>query len=399
VEARTGSARARTGSPHVDRDQRSVTTGDAMTDPGETGPVGAGVDERGDGAAEEAAAMEPAGVAELAERVADNVEEVIVGKREAVEHVVVTLLARGHLLVEDVPGVGKTTLAKSVARSIDGSFKRVQFTPDLLPSDVTGVNVFNRRTDEFDFQPGPVFANVVLGDEINRAPPKTQSALLEAMEENQVTTDGTTRNLPDPFCVIATQNDVEPGQTYELPVAEVDRFMKKIRLGYPDTDEETEILGRLAGDHPIDAVEPVATVADVRRARSIVGGVEASEAVREYVARLAVFTRRNAELGASPRGSLALIRASQARAALDGRGYVIPDDVKSKGRRHELVVPRQIAMYLIRELTSHSYPEIGQFFNGRDHSTVMYAVQKVADQLDEDPKLDQTIREIKSELA
>ncbi|ELZ33112.1 AAA family ATPase [Halorubrum distributum] len=316
-----------------------------MTDPGESGPLGAGPAESADAetestegkgtgtAAGTAAAVEPetpADVAALADRIVEEVEDVIVGKRDAVEHVLVTVLARGHLLVEDVPGVGKTTLAKSVARSIDGSFKRVQFTPDLLPSDVTGVNVFNRRTDEFDFQPGPVFANVVLGDEINRAPPKTQSALLEAMEENQVTTDGTTRALPDPFCVIATQNDVEPGQTYELPVAEVDRFTKKIRLGYPDTEEEAAILGRLTGDHPVDAVEPVATIADVRRARRIVGEIEASEAVREYVARLAVFTRRNARLGASPRGSLALIRASQARAALDGRGYVIPDDVQAE---------------------------------------------------------------------
>ncbi|EMA59241.1 moxr-like ATPase [Halorubrum lipolyticum DSM 21995] len=317
----------------MDRAPRFTTTNDSMTDPGESGPLGAGVGERDDAtrdATAEDAAMEPAAVAELADRVADNVEEVIVGKREAVEHVVVTLLARGHLLVEDVPGVGKTTLAKAVARSIDGSFKRVQFTPDLLPSDVTGVNVFDQRTDEFEFQPGPVFANVVLGDEINRAPPKTQSALLEAMEERQVTTDGETRRLPDPFCVIATQNDVEPGQTYDLPVAEIDRFTKKIRLGYPDTDEEAEIIGRMAGDHPVEAVEPVATIEDVRRARTAVGGIEATEELRRYVARLAVHTRRNARLGVSPRGSLALLRASQARAALDGRGYVIPDDVQAE---------------------------------------------------------------------
>ncbi|WP_418286400.1 AAA family ATPase [Halorubrum sp. DTA46] len=316
-----------------------------MTDSGETGPLGAGpvdgdatVTDRVDGDAAIAdradapaeSQTDPADVAALADRVAANVEEVIVGKREAIDHVLVTLLARGHLLVEDVPGVGKTTLAKAVARSIDGSFTRVQFTPDLLPSDVTGVNVFNQRTDAFEFQPGPVFGNVVLGDEINRAPPKTQSALLEAMEEHQVTTDGETRKLPDPFCVIATQNDVEPGQTYELPVAEVDRFTKKIRLGYPNTDEEAEIIGRMVGDHPVDAVEPVATVEDVRRARAAVGAIETSEPVRRYVARLAVDTRQHARLGVSPRGSLSLLRTAQARAALDGRGYVIPDDVQAE---------------------------------------------------------------------
>jgi len=298
-----------------------------MTDAAETGPTG--VDADGTGGTERPS-MGLDEVAALAERVVDNVEAVIVGKRAAVEHVVVTVLARGHLLVEDVPGVGKTTLAKAVSRSIDGSFKRVQFTPDLLPADVTGVNVFNQRTDEFEFQPGPVFANVVLGDEINRAPPKTQSALLEAMEERQVTTDGETRALPDPFCVIATQNDVEPGQTYELPVAEVDRFTKKIRLGYPSTEEEAEIIGRMAGDHPVDAVEPVASIEEVRRARAAVADVDATEPVREYVSRLAAYTRQNARLGVSPRGSLALLRAAQARAALGGRGYVIPDDVQAE---------------------------------------------------------------------
>ena len=300
-----------------------------MTDPAETSSVGAAP---GEADAPGTSKMVPADIAALADRITDNVEEVIVGKREAVEHVVVTILARGHLLVEDVPGVGKTTLAKAVARSIDGSFKRVQFTPDLLPSDVTGVNVFNQRTDEFEFQPGPVFANVVLGDEINRAPPKTQSALLEAMEERQVTTDGMTRELPDPFCVIATQNDVEPGQTYELPVAEVDRFTKKIRLGYPDTEEEAEIIGRMAAEHPVDSIEPVATIEDVRRARATVGEIEATKELRQYVARLAVHTRRNAHLGVSPRGSLALLRSAQARAALSGRGYVIPDDVQAEAQ-------------------------------------------------------------------
>ena len=266
----------------------------------------------------------------LVDRLVESVESVIVGKSRAVEHVLVTLFARGHLLVEDVPGVGKTTLAKTVARSVDASFKRVQFTPDLLPADVTGVNVFDQQTDEFDFRPGPVFANVVLGDEINRAPPKTQSALLEAMEERQVTTDGDTRRLPDPFCVIATQNDVEPGQTYELPVAEVDRFTKKIRLGYPDVDAEATILERTVGDHPVDAVEPVASLEDVRRLTATAAAVTVREPVRRYVARLAEHTRANAALGVSPRGSLALVRTAQVRAVLDGREYVIPDDVQTE---------------------------------------------------------------------
>ena len=269
-------------------------------------------------------------VAELAGRIADNVERVIVGHHDAVEHILITVLGRGHLLLEDVPGVGKTMLARAVATSIDGSFKRVQFTPDLLPSDVTGVNVFNQKTREFDFQEGPVFANVVLGDEINRAPPKTQAALLEVMEEEQVTVDGTTRRVPDPFTVIATQNDVEPNRTYALPMAEIDRFMKKLRLGYPDESEETELLGRVAGRHPIDSLDAVATVADLRRARETVSRVAVSEPVRAYVSRLTAYTREHAELGVSPRGAIAMVRAVQARAVLDGRDYVIPDDVQTE---------------------------------------------------------------------
>src|SRR6056297_2277677 len=232
--------------------------------------------------------------AEVAERVVENVERVIVGHHDVTEHIVTAILARGHLLLDDVPGVGKTMLARSLARSIDCEFTRVQFTPDLLPTDVTGVNVFDEKSREFEFRPGPVFGNVVLGDEINRAPPKTQSALLEAMEESQVTTDGTTRELPDPFCVIATQNDVEPGQTYELPVAEVDRFTKKIRLGYPDVDAEATILERTVGDHPVDAVEPVATLEDVRRLTATAAAVTVQEPVRRYVAKLAEHTRANA---------------------------------------------------------------------------------------------------------
>ncbi|MFC6730486.1 AAA family ATPase, partial [Natronoarchaeum mannanilyticum] len=206
-------------------------------------------------------------VGSLADAVVDNVETVIVGQDDVIEHVVVAMLGGGHVLLEDVPGVGKTMLARSIARSFDCSFKRVQFTPDLLPADVTGVNMFDKRTNEFEFQPGPLFANVVLGDEINRAPPKTQSALLEAMAEGQVTVDGTTRELPQPYTVIATQNAVEPGRTYELPIAEVDRFMKKLELGYPDAADETELLDRVVGDHPIESLSPVAAAEDLSRAR------------------------------------------------------------------------------------------------------------------------------------
>jgi MoxR-like ATPase len=270
--------------------------------------------------------------AEFSNRIIDNVEQVIVGHRDAIEHILITMLARGHLLLEDVPGVGKTMLARAIATSIDCSFKRVQFTPDLLPSDVTGSNVFNQKTREFDFQPGPVFANIVLGDEINRAPPKTQAALLEAMEEQQVTVDGETRDLPDPFTVIATQNDVEPNRTYELPMAEIDRFMKKLRLGYPTETEETDMLGRIAGDHPIKTLGSVAAVEDAIRARRTVADVDVREPVRAYVSRLANYTRDHAQLGVSPRGAIALVRAAQARAVLDGRDYVVPDDVQEEVR-------------------------------------------------------------------
>ncbi|EJN58329.1 AAA family ATPase [Halogranum rubrum] len=268
--------------------------------------------------------------AALSERITENVERVIVGHHDAIEHILIAMLARGHLLLEDVPGVGKTMLARSIAKSVDGSFKRVQFTPDLLPSDVTGVNVFNQQTREFEFQPGPVFANLVLGDEINRAPPKTQSSLLEAMEEQQVTVDGVTRDLPDPFTVVATQNDVEQGRTYDLPVAEIDRFMKKLRLGYPDEAAETDLLGRVAGRHPIESLEPVATVEELRQARATVADVDVAEPVRNYVSRLAAYTRNHAQLGVSPRGSIALLRAAQARAVLSDRDYVVPDDVQTE---------------------------------------------------------------------
>ncbi|MFC7116178.1 AAA family ATPase [Natronoarchaeum sp. GCM10025703] len=266
----------------------------------------------------------------LATSVVDNVKRVIVGQDDVIEHVIVTILARGHVLLEDVPGVGKTMLARSIARSVDCQFKRVQFTPDLLPADITGVNVFNKQSREFEFQPGPVFANVVLGDEINRAPPKTQSALLEAMEEQQVTVDGTTRPLPQPYTVIATQNAVEPDRTYDLPLAEVDRFTKKLQLGYPDPDDEVEMLDRVVGTHPIESLSAVTDTATLVGARQAVAEVTIEAPIREYATRLATYTRENAELGTSPRATVSLLRSAQARAAFSGRGYVLPDDLKTE---------------------------------------------------------------------
>ena len=263
-------------------------------------------------------------------QVIENVEQVIVGHHDEIEHVLTAMLGRGHVLLEDVPGVGKTMLARAVADSFEGKFKRVQFTPDLLPTDVTGVNVYNQQSKTFEFQPGPIFGNVVLGDEINRAPPKTQSALLEAMEEEQVTVDGTTREVPQPFTVIATQNTVEQNRTYDLPMAELDRFMKKLRLGYPDPVEESDMLGRVVGQHPIEELTSVATVDEFRRARETVADIDVERPLRDYATRIARYTRDNAQLGVSPRGSLALLRASQGRAMLDGRDYVVPDDLRAE---------------------------------------------------------------------
>jgi len=275
----------------------------------------------------------------VATRVIENVERVMVGQRDTIEHLLTAMLGRGHVLLEDVPGVGKTMLARALAASFDGTFKRIQFTPDLLPTDVTGVNVYNQRTDTFEFREGPVFGNVVLGDEINRAPPKTQSALLEAMEESQVTVDGETRSVPDPFNVIATQNTVEQNRTYDLPMAELDRFMKTIRLGYPDKEDEATILERTVGTHPIEDLSAVATLDDFRAAREATADVAIEDPLREYVTRLSRRTRDHADLGVSPRGSIALLRAAQGRAILAGRDYVIPDDVQTEA---PVVMPHRV---------------------------------------------------------
>jgi MoxR-like ATPase len=263
-------------------------------------------------------------------RIRSNIEQVIEGKPDAVRLALVVLLAEGHLLIEDVPGVGKTLLAKALARSIDCSVRRIQFTPDLLPSDVTGVSVYNQDTHDFEFKPGAVFANLVVGDEINRASPKTQSALLEAMEERQVTVDGITYELETPFMVIATQNPIEMEGTYPLPEAQRDRFTARVSMGYPSASAELEMLETHGGADPLDDLEAVADAVEVRKLIEVVRGIHVSDEVKRYVVALATATREAADLrlGASPRATLQLLRAARAQAALAGRDYVLPDDVQ-----------------------------------------------------------------------
>jgi MoxR-like ATPase len=280
----------------------------------------------------------------VAERIVVNVERVIVGKHAEVELALISLLCGGHILIEDVPGVGKTMLARSLAKSVGCTFKRIQFTPDLLPSDVTGVTIYNQKTGEFEFRPGPVMAQIVLADEINRATPKTQSALLESMEEHQVTVDGETYTLPSPFLVMATQNPIEYEGTFPLPEAQLDRFLMRINLGYPSRGDEITILASQLQSHPIEDIGQVISAEELQSLQQRVRAVYVDRPlIMQYIVDVATATREHQEvyLGASPRGSLSLTQASQARAALHGRDFVIPDDVKALAQAtlaHRLIV-------------------------------------------------------------
>jgi MoxR-like ATPase len=267
----------------------------------------------------------------VARRIVNNVKRVIIGKEAELELIVIGLLAQGHMLIEDVPGVGKTVLAKSLARSIGCTFKRIQFTPDMLPSDVTGVSVFNQKTREFEFRPGPIHAQIVVTDEINRATPKTQSALLEAMEERQVTVDGTTYPMAQPFLVLATQNPIEYEGTFPLPEAQLDRFLLRISLGYPEKDDEIRVLDSQQFRHPVETLEQVVSVEELLAAQDGIKEVYVDPLIKAYAVELVRQSRRHPDvyLGASPRGSLALYRTGRARAAVLGRDYVIPDDIKA----------------------------------------------------------------------
>jgi MoxR-like ATPase len=295
------------------------------------------------------------------EKVLANVERVIVGKHHEVRLALVALLCRGHLLIEDVPGTGKTVLAKAIARSLGCSFRRIQFTPDLLPSDVTGLSIYNQKTQEFEFRPGPIMSQVVLADEINRATPKTQSSLLESMEERQATIDGTTYAMPDPFLVIATQNPIEYEGTFALPEAQLDRFMLRIRLGYPQPLEEVVILDEQKRHHPLDELEVVCSVEELRSMQAAIRDIYVDPTLADYIVRLVGATRVHPDvyLGASPRGSIALYRAGQALAGLLGRDYVIPDDIKALAEpalAHRLIIKTSSSIHdvqsgnVVREL-------------------------------------------------
>lgn len=293
--------------------------------------------------------IQPTAIQEVAERLKANIGKVIVGKEDVVELALVSLLCEGHILIEDVPGIGKTTLAKALARSLDCSFSRIQFTPDLLPSDVTGVSFFNQRTQTFEFRPGPVMSQIVLADEINRATPRTQSALLEAMQERQVTVDGQTYRLPRPFMVLATQNPIELEGTFPLPEAQIDRFLMRLSLGYPDEEEENQILLRFEDSDPLEELQPVIRAEDLCALQKAVREIHVEQSVREYVVRVARATRSHeaVALGVSPRGTLALYRTAQALAAIRGRPFVIPDDIKTLAPHvltHRIMISQRVRL-------------------------------------------------------
>lgn len=274
--------------------------------------------------------MKIAEISNLIKRIGENISRVIVGKDDVIELVTISLIAGGHVLLEDVPGTGKTVLSKSLAKSISGDFNRIQFTPDLLPSDITGLSVYNQSTSQFEFKMGPIFSNILLADEINRATPRTQSALLECMEEKQATSDGVTRPLPNPFFVIATQNPIEIQGTFPLPEAQLDRFLIKLNIGYPEGGDARLLLDRFINDSPIETLQPVAAQEEIVDAQSSFASVHVSSPIRDYMTKLVEETRKGSDvsLGVSPRGLLALLRASQVAAAAAGRDYVLPDDVK-----------------------------------------------------------------------
>jgi len=270
-------------------------------------------------------------VKEITERIANSVGQVILGKNNEVRLTILGMLCRGHILLEDIPGVGKTMMAKSLARAVGCTFNRIQFTPDMLPSDITGVSIFNPKTREFEFRPGPIMAQIVLADEINRATPKTQSALLEAMEEGQMTVDGVTYRLSNPFLIMATQNPIEYEGTFPLPEAQLDRFLIRIQMGYPQPEDELNILASQQYQHPIQNLQQVVTLKELLAVQQLIKDVYVAKEVQQYIINLITASRRHGDvyLGSSPRGSLALFRTAQARAAMSGRDFVIPDDVKA----------------------------------------------------------------------